>query len=334
MSDPSIAMPRAPGEREIIERAIAWLESGFDIMLVTVISTFGSAPRPVGSMALVREDGQLFGSVSGGCVEKRLAERFSPERAPIVTPMRIDDDEARAFGLTCGGRLELLFERPVDEAALYAVREALASRARVVREVDLESGAVRVVEATSDTETRIEDGRLRQVFGPSWRLVLIGAGQLSRYVASFAVATDFDVRVVEPRAAFRAGWPFPEIEIDDNFPDEAVARWGMDPRSGVLALTHDPALDDTALEQALAGDAFYIGALGSMRSHAHRLRRLGFLGVEKPALTRIRAPVGVPIGSRTAAEIALSIVSEAVRERASCRAAPGRRSMKPTDDCE
>ena len=308
----------AASERDVLTTAARWLDAGHAVELVTVARTWGSAPRPLGSMAAVRDDGRLVGSVSGGCLERRLVEERG--RGPRAAGHRIADEEARRVGLTCGGRLELVFEAPASSAALRPLLDALDDRRRVLRRLDVEANAATLSPA-GPGETFAWDGRvLERAFGPAWRVLLVGAGELSRYVASFALALDFDVVVVEPRAPFRETFDVGGVRVLDLLPDDAVAAHARDARSAVLALSHEPSLDDLALEEALGAACFHVAALGSTRSHEARRGRLRFLGVDERAIERISAPAGLAIGSRSAAEIAVSIAAELVQARAAARA--------------
>ena len=317
-------------DREVLATAMRWLDAGHPVELVTVARTWGSSPRPEGSMAAVRRDGRLVGSVSGGCIEKRLVEES--EGRTRTGSHEIADEEARRVGLTCGGRLELVFEALDGSEALAPIVRALDERRRVVRRLDVDTRAATLEPAAPD-EAFGWDGRvLRRVFGPEWRVLLVGAGELSRYVASFALALDFEVIVCEPRAPFRETFAVAGVELVDLLPDEAVARHAADARSAVLALSHDPSLDDLALEEALGARSFHVAALGSTRSHARRLERLAFLGVAADDAARISAPAGLDIGSRTAAEIAVSIVAELVQRRALVRGGADTASVRAAAD--
>jgi len=302
------------GDVETLERLVAWRRAGHAVQLVTVLSTWGSAPRPPGAFAIVRDDGAVAGSVSGGCIERQLVEHRAD--APGVGTLQVSDALARGVGLTCGGRIELLFE-PIEPIAPFeTLLAALAQRRTLVREVDVATGSARLLPGDGASATGWDGSVLRRRFGPDWRVLLIGAGELSQHVARFALAVDFDVVVCEPRAPFRSAFDIDIVPLLDLLPDEAVDACAHDVRSAVLALTHEPTLDDLALEQALAADCFHVGALGSRRSHDKRRARLAALGVPPDAIDRISAPVGLDIGSRTAAEIALSVVAELVARRA------------------
>lgn len=305
------------GAEEVLERAVNWLQTGHGVELVTVVRTWGSSPRPVGSIAAVRDDGVLVGSVSGGCVEKQLSESFRGQIAARTHTHKVDDEEARRFGLACGGELELVFETLERPDALQELLQRLGQRERVRRDVSVGNS-----EATLSTAIRSDrfawDGKLmQQVFGPSWRLLIVGAGQLSRFAAEFAQAIDFEVIVVEPRDQFRQAWDIKSIPVIADSPDDAVVQYASDPNSAVLALTHDPNIDDLALLEALPSQAFYVGALGSVRNYEKRVKRLAGLDVPADAIARLRGPIGLKIGSRTSAEIAISIMAELIQVRQS-----------------
>jgi len=311
-------------DADTLATAIAWRSAGHGVQLVTVVSTWGSAPRPPGSIAAVRDDGAVVGSVSGGCIERELAEHRAPgtagQGATAIESITVTDDAARRVGLTCGGSLELIFETLQDVEPLQRIVTALTERRRLVRELDLDTDTVRVRDAVPGERFAWNGHRLARPFGPAWRVLLIGAGELSRHVARLSAMLDFEVVICEPRAPFRQAMDLTGITLLDVLPDDAVSSHAADPDSAVLALSHDPQLDDLALEQALDASCFYIGALGSRRSHAKRADRLVAVGVERDAIARIHAPIGLNIGSRTAAEIAISIAAELVQARAQAQA--------------
>lgn len=300
---------------EVLHSAAQWLESGHGVELVTVVRTWGSSPRPVGSIAAVRDDGVLVGSVSGGCVEKQLSESFRGQGASRTHTHKVDDEQARRFGLACGGELELVFETLSAAQPLRELLQRLSRRERVRRQVSIGNSDAVLGSATRSDQFAWDGENLSQVFGPSWRLLIIGAGQLSRFTAEFALAIDFDVLVVEPREQFREAWNLATVPVIPDSPDDAVLAYANDPNSAVLALTHDPNIDDLALMEALPSQAFYVGALGSVRNYEKRVKRLAGLDVPAEAIARLRGPIGLSIGSRTAAEIAISIMAELIQVR-------------------
>ncbi|MEE9334575.1 MAG: XdhC family protein [Granulosicoccaceae bacterium] len=297
-----------------------WLDEGHTADLVTVVSTFGSSPRPLGSIAAVRDDGKLVGSVSGGCVEQNLVEHFSRSKKQHQKLFEIEDKAAREFGLPCGGKLELLFERIDDAAQIHLVLELLDRRQLVKRVVHTEgSQPTIIVEADANSAFSYDDNRVTQVFGPGWRVLLVGAGELSFYTAQFAQTLDFDVRVIDPRPKIRGSWQLDSITVEDLLPDEAVSLFANDERSAVMALSHDAELDDLALQEALPSSAFYVGALGSRGNNKKRLARLAHFGLVDDELARLHGPIGLSIDSRTSAEIAISIMAQVIAERAKVR---------------
>lgn len=300
---------------EVLERAVRWLEEGHGVELVTVVRTWGSSPRPVGSIAAVRDDGVLVGSVSGGCVEKQLSESFRGQVDSRTHTHKVDDEEARRFGLACGGELELVFETLGSPDTLKELLLRLSRRERVRRDVTVGNSEATLTTATRSDRFSWDGQQMQQVFGPSWRLLIVGAGQLSRFAAEFGQAIDFEVLVVEPREQFREAWNIASIPVLADSPDDAVLEYANDPQSAVLALTHDPNIDDLALLEALPGKAFYVGALGSTRNYEKRVKRLAGLDVPPEAIARLRGPIGLSIGSRTSAEIAISIMAELIQVR-------------------
>lgn len=302
---------------DVLDTCIAWLKDGHQVDLVTVVNTWGSSPKPLGSLAAVREDGVLVGSVSGGCVEKQLAQSFQGQSLSRVHAYHIDDQQARRFGLACGGQLELVFESLSDIKPLESIVSSLGKRQRVTRTSTIGKSESKV-ESADITDAFFYDGEtLKKVFGPEWQVLLIGAGQLSNYVAQFALATDFNVMVCDPRPEFQQAWDIHGTTLLTTEPHEAVLQHATDFHTAVLALTHDPNLDDMALIEALPQTCFYVGALGSKRNYERRCERLANL-LKADELEKLHSPIGLPIGSRSSAEIAISIVAELVAQRSLC----------------
>jgi xanthine dehydrogenase accessory factor len=315
-------MPVYGTDREILQTACDWLAQGYRPALVTVARTWGSSPRPAGSLMLMREDGVHSGSVSGGCVEEDLLTRYRDQQLSDAFPTRIDYGvnraEARRLGLPCGGRLELLIEQLDNPAPLNILLNKLKANELVLRRVCLNTGEVSLHPATAGDDFAYTDNNLEKVFGPRWQLLLIGAGHLTRYVAHIALMLDYRVIVCDPRDDYQQDDGIDGVERVRIMPDEAVQAYACHPRSVVVALTHDPRLDDMALLDALASPAFYVGAIGSRQNSEKRRERLKDLGISAQQLARLHAPVGLPIGSHAPAEIALSIMAEitALRNRA------------------
>lgn len=300
---------------QVLTAVQRWNAEGRRFALVTVARTWGSAPRPPGAWLALRDDGLVQGSVSGGCVEDDLVERMRGGEMsgtqPFVLRYGVSTEEALRFGLPCGGTLELVVEPRPDVVQLLAVSRRMKAGQLILRTVDIHSGAVGYQDGRRGDAVQWADGRLTTVHGPRWRLILIGAGQVSRYVAEIALALDYEVVVCEPREAYRREWRVPGTVLLGDMPDDAVLALAPDPNTAIVALTHDPKLDDLALLEALKSAAFYVGALGSPRNAAQRRARLQeYFDVSDEEIARLRGPVGLSIGSRTPPEIAVSIVAE------------------------
>lgn len=292
-----------------------WAAAGQSFALVTVARTWGSAPRPAGAWLALREDGAVLGSVSGGCVEDDLIRRMAAGEfggtQPRLLRYGVTREEAARFGLPCGGTLELVLE-PAPDPALLAELASRAGAGRLVRrEVDLDSGRVRLADARRGDRLAWDGRRLATIHGPRWRLLLIGANQLAQYLAPMAQALDYAVTVCDPRVEYTGQWAVPGTELTTEMPDDAVLALAPDPHTAIVTLTHDPKLDDMALLEALKSPAFYVGALGSRPSTAARKARLlEHFDLSAEEIGRLHGPVGLPIGSRTPAEIAVSILAE------------------------
>jgi xanthine dehydrogenase accessory factor len=299
---------------EVLRSAEAWRKSGRQVTLGTIVKTWGSAPRPVGAMVAIRDDGQVSGSVSGGCVEDDLIDKVKSKavaaRRPELITYGITNEEATRWGLPCGGTLELVLEPVSEKSGLAELLERIAGQQLVRRKLDMESG-----------ETSLEPGRWQDVLefdgrvlwavhGPRWRLVLIGAGQLTRYLAEMARMLDYHVSVVDPREEYADTWDLPGIALDRGMPDDVVREMNLDGHSAIVALTHDPKLDDLALMEALKSAAFYVGAIGSKKNNDARRLRLREFDLSEQEIARLRGPVGLYIGSKTPPEIAVAILAE------------------------
>ncbi|HYD61279.1 MAG TPA: XdhC family protein [Noviherbaspirillum sp.] len=300
--------------------ASAWRSAGHRIALVTAVATWGSSPRPVGAMMCIRDDGLVAGSVSGGCVEDDLIDRIRRDGIPsrIGTAVYgVTREEAARFGLPCGGTLRLVIEPVEDAGWIDEVLRRIARHELVVRTVNMDDGAHCIAIATGDEVCALEDGIFRMVFGPRWRILLIGAGQISALVAEIAKTLDFHVIVCDPREEFYRNWSVAQTDLLTSMPDDTVVALEPDPRTAIIALTHDPKLDDMALLEALKSPAFYVGALGSRMNTEKRRERLALFDLAPGEIDRLHGPVGLRIGSRTPAEIAISIMAEIVSIRSS-----------------
>jgi xanthine dehydrogenase accessory factor len=300
---------------DVVQTALDWMERGHRVVLGTVVRTWGSAPRPPGSLMVIRDDGQVAGSVSGGCIEDDLIRRVAAGelalRLPEVTVYGQTAEEVRRFGLPCGGSVQLVLEPLSTRSQLRELLTAIAGHRQVQRELDLETGWVRLVEPTQGDRVFFDAGRLVTVHGPRLRLLIIGGGQLSRYLAHMATMLDYRVTVCEPRVEYHEGWENQAgVTLSTMMPDDLVLSMNLDSHSAVVAITHDPKLDDLALMEALRTPAFYVGALGSRHNNARRRERLLQFDVTEEEAARMRGPVGLRIGGLTPPEIALSIMAE------------------------
>lgn len=306
-------------DQDVLQTANEWLQQGHEVALVTVLKTWGSSPRPPGSLLIIRRDGLIAGSVSGGCVEEDLVQRYCSQQLSDSNPTRIDYGvnriDATRFGLPCGGRLELLIEQLHDPTQLQQLLDALQHQQLITRSVDLQTGQVSLQPAKAEQDFVYTNIYVRKILGPQWDMILIGAVHLSQYVSQLALMLGYRVIVCEPRVEYSQGWQVEGTELTTLMPDDAVQQYAQQPRSIVLALTHDPKLDDMALLDALNSQAFYVGAIGSQRNCDARRQRLKELGLTSTQLQRLHAPVGLPIRSHTPAEIAVSIMAEITLQR-------------------
>ncbi|PAJ85344.1 XdhC family protein [Burkholderia ubonensis] len=299
---------------EVLKATTQWIESGYGVTLVTVIRTWGSAPRPVGSMLVIREDGYLVGSVSGGCIEDDLVERVRagdwPRQSPELTTYGVSADDAHRFGLPCGGTLQLVLEPVRKHSHIEDLLAEVSQFHLVTRELDMTTGRAHLRPGQYVPAVYFDDKRLITSHGPRHRLIIIGAGQLSRYVAEMALALDYHVIVCDPREVYADEWNVKDTELSREMPDDLLLRLGLDPHSAVVTLTHDPKLDDMALLEALKSSAFYIGAIGSRLNNSKRRERLSLFDLSAEEIARLHGPVGLHLGARTPAEIAIAILAE------------------------
>ncbi|MBW4708586.1 XdhC family protein [Roseobacter sp. YSTF-M11] len=308
------------------EQALAWHEAGRGAVLATVIETWGSAPRRVGAQLVISGDGEMQGSVSGGCVEGAVvleATDALEKGEQRILEYGVSDSDAFAVGLACGGTIRVLVEpigavMPVE--VLRRLMEARAAREPVAYEANLDSGARRLVSDTYADRFAMDRSGFEQdgavfvgIHNPPLRLVVVGAVHIAQALVPMARIAGYDPFVVDPRAAFGSEARFPGEKLVPDWPDEALEEIGVDSRTAVVLLTHDPKLDDPALHVALKSRAFYIGALGSKRTHAKRVDRLQQDGFDSADIARINGPVGLDIGAASPPEIAVAILAEMTR---------------------
>ncbi|HEV7477120.1 MAG TPA: XdhC family protein [Burkholderiales bacterium] len=299
---------------EVLRSAEAWRKAGHRVALGTIVKTWGSAPRPVGAMVAVRDDGQVTGSVSGGCVEDDLIDKVKAKLAgwtrPELFTYGVTNEEATRWGLPCGGTLQLVMEPLSDTSGIQELLQKIGSQQLVRRRLEMDSGRA-TLEPGRWQDVLEFDGRvLSAVHGPRWRLVLIGAGQLTRYLAEMAHMLDYNVTVVDPREEYAAGWDVAGVPLNRGMPDDVVRELNLDGHTALIALTHDPKLDDLALMEGLKSAAFYVGAIGSKKNNDARRVRLREFDVSQDEIARLRGPVGLYIGSKTPPEIAVAILAE------------------------
>lgn len=305
------------------ETALDWHKSGAGAALATVVQTWGSAPRRTGSQLAVSGDGRIEGSVSGGCVEGAVvveAQEALADGKHRLLEFGVSDEDAFAVGLACGGTIKVLVE-PVGSALpedmLEELAAARASRAPVAYEVNLTTGARRLVRGEYKDRMRMDRSGLEDdgetfvaVHNPPLRLVCVGAVHIAQALVPMARIAGYDPVIIDPRAAFASPERFPGETLMDDWPDEAVGKLGLDTRTALVLLTHDPKLDDPALQAGLAAEVFYIGALGSKKTHAARAARMQQAGFTEDQISRIHGPIGLDIGAAGPAEIAIAILAE------------------------
>jgi xanthine dehydrogenase accessory factor len=300
----------------VLKSAVEWLQSGQSVAIATVVQTWGSAPRPVGSWLAIRADGQVAGSVSGGCVEDDLIRRVQTEiltrNTPEMVVYGVTQQEAARFGLPCGGTLRLLVEPKPELAVLEKLLENISSHQITRRSVSLSTGKSTLTLGDRSDEFVCTEQEMQTTYGPRWRMVIIGAGQLSLYTADFALASDFEVIVIDPREEYAEGLNRTDIIFSKGMPDDVLLEIGVDSHTAVVALTHDPKLDDMALMEALKSPAFYVGALGSRKNTQKRKERLLEFDVSQEQVEKLHGPVGLYIGALTPPEIAVSILAEVI----------------------
>ena len=304
---------------EVLRTAESWRESGRRVALGTIVKTWGSAPRPVGAMVAIRDDGQIVGSVSGGCVEDDLVDKVKDqfaaankddEKRPSLITYGVTNEEATRWGLPCGGTLQLVLEPLGEQSGIAELLKRISEQQLVKRRLEMDSGRA-TLEPGRWQDVLEFDGRvLSAVHGPRWRLVLIGAGQLTRYLAEMARMLDYHVVVIDPREEYANGWDLPEVALNRGMPDDVVRELNLDGHCALIALTHDPNLDDLALMEGLKSAAFYVGAIGSKKNNDARRKRLREFDVSDEEIARLRGPVGLYIGSKTPPEIAVAILAE------------------------
>jgi xanthine dehydrogenase accessory factor len=299
---------------QVLRSARDWVKAGRGAVMATVVRTWGSAPRPIGALTAIRDDGVVVGSVSGGCVEDDMIALVRSgelvKDKPVTTKYGITAEEAKRFGLPCGGTLELVVEPITVKSGLDELLARVERHELAMRTLDMESGRVTIDSAKWPDQLAFDGKTLVTVHGPRWRLLIIGAGQLSKYLAQMAQALDYQVAVCDPREEYADTWDVAGAELKRGMPDDVVTEMNLDGHSAVVTLTHDPKLDDMALLEALKSPAFYVGAIGSRKNNDARRKRLAEFDLSQEEIGRLHGPVGLKIGSKTPPEIAIAILAE------------------------
>ncbi|MEL6793660.1 MAG: XdhC/CoxI family protein [Pseudomonadota bacterium] len=307
------------------------MDEGKGAALATVIQTWGSAPRPTGSQLAISSEAELMGSVSGGCVESAVAaealEALEDGDCRVLS-FGVSDEEAFAVGLACGGEIRVMVEpvdvgRGPDRAMIEAVAAARAARDAVVYAVNPETWERRLIApgaedalaeaaaaARRSDKAAFEGDWFLGVQNPPLRMAVVGAVHIAQPLMKMARLAGYDAILIDPREAFGSAARFPGETIDHEWPDEALDAFGLDERTAVVTLTHDPKLDDPAIRKALRAPIFYLGCLGSKKTHAKRVARLTEDGFSEAEIEKIHAPVGLDIGAKSPAEIAISVMAE------------------------
>lgn len=313
-------------DNEVLNQVNTWLDAGRRCWLATVVQTWGSSPRPVGSLFTCDPEGHVAGSLSGGCVEDDLLEKLQrgelADQHAQFFQYGITAEETEKLGLPCGGHLYVVVE-PLEPTDRYRqhfghLKDRLEARRTVRRRVDLQQRTFDFQDVDSyeplawNPETEV----LEHTYGPRQQLFIIGAGMVSKYLAELAQTLDYEVTVCDPREHLLKDFNVTGVRLINDMPDDAVKAHASDRASAIAALTHDPRIDDMGLMEALKTDAFYIGAMGSARTSANRRERLHALDLSEAEIDRLHAPIGLPIGSKTPPEIAVAVMAEILAIRA------------------
>ncbi|PCJ22165.1 MAG: xanthine dehydrogenase [SAR86 cluster bacterium] len=310
-------------QQQIVSNVQGWLQSQKPVWLCTILKTWGSSPRPIGAMMACTLDGELVGSISGGCIEEdflqqlvdgSLKSQYDEEAKPFIVKYGVTAEEQARLKLPCGGQLHVLLEyieaNNSNREVFSRLLDGLENHTKVSRVVNLESGEISVSDNSSDSSVSIDEQIMTHSLSPMYRLLLLGAGDVAKFVAEMALALEYDVTLCDPRPDYLDNWNVAGVEKVSRLPDDVVRERFSNPYCGIVALAHDPRVDDMALMEALKTDAFYIGAMGSVRTSAARRERLPELGLSETEIARLHAPIGFQINSKTPAEIAIAIMAE------------------------
>ena len=311
---------------QILPTALVWKERGDSVAIATVMQTWGSSPRPVGSQMIINNKGEIYGSVSGGCVEGAIIEEAVDclnTGKSLSLNYNVTDEDAFAAKLTCGGSIKILIQS-IDSCFSNDALRTLVSKIINNEAVGyiIDNNIVQNKIILSDNDFSVEllskqsgfiDEKFIVVYPLPLKMLIIGGVHIAQFLSEFASLSGFAVSVIDPRPAFAAESRFPNIEILNLWPDEALKLAKLNDRTAVITLSHDPKIDDLALLSALNSSCFYIGCLGSNKTHQKRLERLKNKGCSKALLKRLHGPIGLPINAETNAEIAVSIMGEIIK---------------------
>ena len=315
-------------QQQIISFVADHLQGKTPVWLCTIIKTWGSSPRPIGAMMACTMKGELVGSISGGCIEEdfleqlrdgTLKQQFEAEGKPFIVRYGETEAEQARLKLPCGGQLHVLVEfieaTELNIEVFTDLSTALENHTKISRVLDLSNGSISSDDQSNENAVTLDGNRIIHSLSPMYRLLLLGAGDVARYVAEMALALEYDVMLCDPRPQYLDNWDVEGVETTPRLPDDVVREGFSNPYSGIIALAHDPRVDDMALMEALKTKAFYIGAMGSERTSAARRERLPELGLSEDEIDNLRAPIGLQIESKTPAEIAISIMAEVTAVR-------------------
>lgn len=309
----------------VIQHLNNWLAQGISPWLATVIKTYGSSPRPIGSMMIYHPDKGIIGSLSGGCIEQELmaqlatgqAESEEPVQPRIIRYGESPDQQVR-LALPCGGHLDILLEKISlqHQDHFEKITEALKNRVWISRHIDLNTGKLSIMNDITELDVQRDKNTLIHALKPHDKLLLVGAGEVARCLAEIAKNLEFEVTLCDYRDEFLQGWQVDGIQLINTMPDDLINEAFHDNHCAIVALAHDPRIDDMAMMEALKTQAFYIGAMGSLVTSAQRRKRLTELDLDQQQINKLHAPIGLDIRSRTPYEIAVSIAAHLIAERA------------------
>lgn len=318
----------------VLQQLLHWLEQGLEPWLATVLETYGSSPRPVGSLMMYHPQKGIVGSLSGGCIEQELLQQLATDQHPEATLPAVirygsSGEEQQRLQLPCGGHLDVLLEK-VSQNQQHHFQQLvspLKQRLHIGRRIQLSDGGssrgsggngeLSIIEAQllPDTDIQRTNNTLVHALRPQDKLLMVGAGEVARCVASMACELEFEVTLCDFRDEFLQGWDMPGVSVVQGMPDDLIADAFYDSHCAIIALAHDPRVDDMAMLEALNSNAFYVGAMGSLSTSEKRRLRLRELGLSDTAINRLHAPIGIDIGSKTPYEIALSIMADIISHR-------------------